>query len=253
LAGAYTAFANDGTALRPIPISGIEEADGSRKIPASSAAVFSPQVAFLVTDLLQDVVDRGTASRLRSMGLKGAIAGKTGTTNDGWFAGYTPNVVCVAWVGFDDNRELGLTGSESALPLWVDFMKKALQIRPELGGSSFTNPGGLVAAEIDPSTGCIPGPYSISSRRELFLSGTAPNRDCVRLDDLDAENAEEPPIDADRAKDEEPHDSDRVVVEVCALTGLIATKDCPLTEKREFDVDKAPRVACRPEFHRNPR
>jgi len=252
LAGAYTAFANDGTALRPVPISNVEQANGSQTVPASSASVFSPQVAYLMTTMLQDVVDGGTASRLRSMGLKGAIAGKTGTTNDGWFAGYTPNIVCVAWVGFDDNRELGLTGSESALPLWVDFMKKALQIRPELGGSSFTNPGGLVAAEIDPTTGCVPGPYSISSRKEWFLAGTAPNHDCVQPEDLNAENTDQPEIDVEPVKDE-PRDSDRVVVEVCALTGLIATKDCPVTEKREFDVDKAPRVACRPEFHRDPR
>ncbi|HXU09659.1 MAG TPA: PBP1A family penicillin-binding protein, partial [Blastocatellia bacterium] len=253
LAGAYTAFANDGIALRPVPINNIEQVDGSQRTPASSTEVFSPQVAYLMTNMLQDVVDRGTASRLRAMGLKGAIAGKTGTTNDGWFVGYTPNIVCVAWIGFDDNRELGLTGSESALPLWVDFMKKAIQIHPELGGASFPNPGGLVSVDIDPVTGCVAGPYSLSSRRELFLAGTAPNYNCVEPEALDAEDVEQPEVELNPVRAEEPAASERVIVEVCSLTGLIATKDCPQTEKREFDSDKAPRVACHPEFHRDPR
>ena len=71
------------------------------------------------------------------MGFTGTAAGKTGTSRDGWFAGYTPNMVCVVWVGFDDNSELGLEGSKSALPIWAAFMKQALALRPELGGDSF--------------------------------------------------------------------------------------------------------------------
>src|SRR5688500_20164593 len=75
---------------------------------------------------MKDVVNRGTAAKVRARGLKGPLAGKTGTSRDGWFAGYTPNLVCAVWVGFDDGSQLGLTGANSALPIWADFMQVAL-------------------------------------------------------------------------------------------------------------------------------
>ena len=75
---------------------------------------------------MKDVVNRGTAAKVRARGLKAVLAGKTGTSRDGWFAGYTPNLVCAVWVGFDDGSQLGLTGANSALPIWADFMQVAL-------------------------------------------------------------------------------------------------------------------------------
>src|SRR5204862_5855048 len=117
MAGAYVAFANGGTALRPVPVKSIRSAaDRETNIAATSERAFSPQVAYLLTSMMQSVVEEGTAARLRGYGLPCAIAGKTGTSNDGWFVGYTPNLVCAVWVGCDDNTDLRMKASETALP-----------------------------------------------------------------------------------------------------------------------------------------
>jgi membrane carboxypeptidase/penicillin-binding protein len=84
---------------------------------------------------------------------KTAIAGKTGTSRDGWFVGYTPNLVCAVWIGFDDNKQLGLTGAEAALPAWTEFVREAVELRPDLGGEAFERPAGIAFVEIDPETG----------------------------------------------------------------------------------------------------
>ncbi|HSE38775.1 MAG TPA: PBP1A family penicillin-binding protein, partial [Blastocatellia bacterium] len=258
LASAYTAFANGGTALRPTPVRSIS---GTRaltdRVSASSAHVFSPQVAYLMTNLMEAVVDQGTASRLRAMGLKGAIAGKTGTSNDGWFVGYTPRIVCVAWVGFDDNRDLGMKASDAALPMWADFMTQALELRADLGGASFGKPSGIVTVEIDPSTGCLAGPNSASRRVEMFLAGTEPSSTCS--DDLVADLEEIPEFDEglqaqdldSNASESEGEGGEMVSVEVCALTGLRASSYCPTTEIRAFLREMEPRVSCSSGFHRN--
>jgi penicillin-binding protein 1B len=259
LAAAYTAFANNGMALRPIPITSISGGDKvgpAERLKASSTSVFSPQVAYLMTSLLQSVVDEGTASRLRAMGLKGAIAGKTGTTSDGWFVGYTPRIVCAAWVGFDDNRDLRMKASDAALPMWADFMKQVLDLRPELGGDSFARPGGIVTVEIDPLTGCLASPDSPSRRQEMFLAGTEPSSSCTQ--DVIAEAAPEETSDIQEPQDLSPSDSEagsrdhsEVTIEVCTLSGLVASADCPRTEKKTFQLGKEPVLKCAPEFHSN--
>jgi len=256
LAGGYTAFANQGTALRPIPIqsiSGIERRDAPLRAQVSSAGVFSPQVAYLVTDVLQSVVNEGTASRLRGLGLKGAIAGKTGTTGDGWFVGYTPNIVCAVWVGFDDNRDLRMKAAEAALPIWADFMKATLDLRPELGGDSFAKPSGIVSVEIDPTTGCLASADSTSRRQEVFISGTEPSSNCqepAQEAELDSNADALTPVSSDKSDADEADGAiDNIVVEVCSLTGLIASPDCPKTEKRTFALGKEPTEMCRAELH----
>ena len=98
--------------------------------------MIQPGTAFMITDMLQGVIEEGTARAARGQIPKTAIAGKTGTSRDGWFVGYSKNLVCAVWIGFDDNQQLGLTGAEAALPAWVDFMKSAVDLRPELGGKS---------------------------------------------------------------------------------------------------------------------
>jgi penicillin-binding protein 1B len=84
-----------------------------------------------------------------------AIAGKTGTSRDGWFVGYTPNLVCAVWIGFDDNQQLGLTGAEAALPAWTDFISAAVELRPDLGGRNFECPEGIKFMEIDADNGSL--------------------------------------------------------------------------------------------------
>ena len=132
-----------------------------------------PDVAYVMTSFMKDVVNRGTAAQVRGRGLKANVAGKTGTSRDGWFAGYTPNLVCVVWVGFDDGSQLGLTGANSALPIWADFMEVALGEHPEWQGD-WQMPAGIEQVEINPKTG---GPASADDpdkRLELFINGTSP-------------------------------------------------------------------------------
>ncbi|MEK6405513.1 MAG: PBP1A family penicillin-binding protein [Acidobacteriota bacterium] len=261
LAAAYTAFANEGTALRPIPIKSISRGDKvgtTELLQAYRVSVFSPQVAYLMTNLLQSVVDEGTASRLRAMGLKGAIAGKTGTTSDGWFVGYTPRIVCVAWLGFDDNTDLRLKASDAAVPMWADFMKQALDLRPELGGDSFAKPGGIVTVEIDPATGCLASPDSLSRRPEVFIAGTEPYSNCSQelIAEASVDETLDEPMDEQGPRDHlgseteaEFRDYDKIQLEVCADTGLLASPECPRTQKRTFDLSREPREMCSIELH----
>jgi membrane carboxypeptidase/penicillin-binding protein len=112
-----------------------------------------------VTDTLADVVNRGTAARIRQLGYQGPAAGKTGTSRDAWFVGYTPNLLVVVWVGNDDNKDLGLTGGEAAVPIWTDFVKQALVLRTDLMAESFSKPAGIQSVEIDPETGMVANEY----------------------------------------------------------------------------------------------
>jgi penicillin-binding protein 1B len=175
MASAYTAFANRGRRIAPIAVKRVTTKDGSTlsESRVETKDVMSPQVAYIMTSMMQDVLDRGTGTRVRQMGFNGVAAGKTGSSRDAWFAGYTPNLVCVVWVGFDDNSDIGLTGGVIAAPIWADFMIRALRVRPELGGS-FEDPGGLVVCDIDPATGTAPNETSTATRREIFLQGTEP-------------------------------------------------------------------------------
>ncbi|MFN0086492.1 MAG: PBP1A family penicillin-binding protein [Blastocatellia bacterium] len=174
MTSAYTAFANGGRRVLPISIKRVTNKEGSSRLTQSTETreVMSPQVAYVMTSMMQDVLDRGTGTKVRQKGFTATAAGKTGSSRDGWFAGYTHNLVCVVWVGFDDNADLGLTGGVTAAPIWADFMKAALRVRPELGGE-FEDPGGIVSYEIDPTTGEIAS-GSPNARRELFIEGTGP-------------------------------------------------------------------------------
>ncbi|HEV2669393.1 MAG TPA: PBP1A family penicillin-binding protein, partial [Blastocatellia bacterium] len=176
MASAYTSFANGGRRISPIAVKRVTTKDGTTLLESRTETrdVMSKQVAYIMTSMMQDVLDYGTGTRVRQMGFTGVAAGKTGSSRDAWFAGYTPNIVCVVWIGFDDNSDIGLTGGVIAAPIWADFMNRALRIRPELGGY-FEDPGGLVVCDIDPATGGPPGDGSTGSRREIFLAGTEPS------------------------------------------------------------------------------
>ncbi|HEX7957217.1 MAG TPA: PBP1A family penicillin-binding protein, partial [Pyrinomonadaceae bacterium] len=136
VASAYTAFAQLGTRVTPVSISRVTTGGGVTIAAPQGQKneVMRPQVAYIMDSILKDVVNRGTAAKVRARGLKANVAGKTGTSRDGWFAGFTPNLVCVVYVGFDDGSDLGMTGGDSALPIWTDFMAAALQAHPEWGG-----------------------------------------------------------------------------------------------------------------------
>jgi penicillin-binding protein 1B len=160
VAQAYTTFANDGMNVEPFGIDSIRIgktliAGGN---PAKSS-VLPASAAYVVTDTLSEVVNRGTAARIRQLGYQGPAAGKTGTSRDAWFVGYTPNLLVVVWVGNDDNKDLGLTGGEAAVPIWTEFVKQALALRPDLSAEKFTKPAGIQMVEIDPETGMVANEY----------------------------------------------------------------------------------------------
>ncbi|HEY0099165.1 MAG TPA: PBP1A family penicillin-binding protein [Pyrinomonadaceae bacterium] len=176
VASAYTTFARLGTRTTPIGINRVTTGRGATiAAPATQQNdVMRPEVAYLMTSMMKDVVNRGTAARLRGRGFKFNVAGKTGTSRDGWFAGYTPQLVCVVYVGFDDGSPLGLTGADSALPIWADFMQSALSAHPEWAGD-WQMPPGLEEASIDPRTGLLAvADITAGKRTELFITGTAP-------------------------------------------------------------------------------
>jgi penicillin-binding protein 1B len=181
LAAAYAAFVNGGNRVQPRSILSVGEPPpthvGADDDPQSK--VISPTTAYMMTNMLSAVIDHGTA-RLARERVKGiAVAGKTGTSRDGWFVGYTPNLVCVVWVGFDDNEQLGLTGAEAALPAWTDFITGAVEMKPELGGRNFICPEGIKFVEIDPDNGSL---ATLSGPRRELIAVTerlAPNVECL--------------------------------------------------------------------------
>jgi penicillin-binding protein 1B len=180
LAAAYAVLANGGKRVEPRFFTSIEDGSGKTLAEnrAKTAPVVTPESAYLVTDMLRSAIDAGTGREIRARSLDAELAGKTGTTNetrDAWFVGYTPELLAVVWVGYDDNRELGLSGAEAALPLWARFMKAALA-----GGekSSFATPRGIVAADIDPSTGKRAAKSCLRRVREVFRAASAPREIC---------------------------------------------------------------------------
>ncbi len=172
IATAYAAFANGGSIIQPNVFAQSETVE--------PVQVIQPTTAFMITDMLEGVIDHGTARAARGLIPKTALAGKTGTSRDGWFVGYTPNLVCAVWIGFDDNKQLGLTGAESALPVWTEFMKSAVDLRPELGGKSFAEPDGITIAEIDPETGELATARCPTHERVAILTSQAPRSECFR-------------------------------------------------------------------------
>jgi membrane carboxypeptidase/penicillin-binding protein len=130
--------------------------------------------AYLVTSLLEGVIDSGTGASARAAGVPGAVAGKTGTTNDGrdaWFVGYAPNLLALVWVGFDDGTPAGLSGAEGALPIWSEFMRQALEVYP---GGAFSEPAGIARAKVDVTTGQRATMFCPIVVTEVFLAGTEP-------------------------------------------------------------------------------
>ena len=180
IAAAYTIFANGGQRMEPYFIRSVSDETGRvllRNQPRSQD-VLDPRAAYVVTHMLEDVIRKGTAVRVRAMGFTEPAAGKTGTDDDGWFAGYTSNLVCVAWVGFDDNTDLALEGAHSALPIWTEFMKRAHALREYRNPEPFEPVDGIVSAQIDLDTNEL-ATYACPNRAgEVFIAGSQPTSFC---------------------------------------------------------------------------
>jgi 1A family penicillin-binding protein len=179
LAGGYGTLANAGERITPTAVRAIVDADGQVEAPEPDrGAAIHADEAFLVTYLLRGVVDRGTGAAARSLGVQGVVAGKTGTTNDGrdaWFVGYTPRLVTLVWVGFDQQDVLKLSGAQAALPIWAEFMRTAMAVLPSAG---FIVPATVTFREVDLSNGKLATHFCPVVFREAFLAGTEPRETC---------------------------------------------------------------------------
>jgi penicillin-binding protein 1B len=276
VASAYTAFATLGTRTTPVAINRITTGNGvtiAAPTPQRNE-VFHPDVAYVMTSFMKDVINRGTAAQVRARGFKANAAGKTGTSRDGWFAGYTPSLVCVVWVGFDDGSQLGLTGANSALPIWTDFMGTALAQHPEWQGD-WQMPAGIEQVAINPKTGGPAAPDDLDKRMELFINGTSPQAPINLEPDLEpSPDLEElPPFPPDQIlppvaqpspsaspKPKLPRSELRtgengrlegtITLDIDPTTGLIAVESCPVIRTRTFVLGTEPRRYCGPEYHR---
>jgi penicillin-binding protein 1B len=177
LATAYSVFVNGGLRIYPKVIASVSEPPGTHNLPPTEQ-VISPTTSYMITNMLTAAIDRGTARKARGAVPGTAIAGKTGTSRDGWFVGYSPNLVCAVWIGFDDNTQLGLTGAEAALPAWSEFMKEAVAVRPDLGGANFECPEGIKFVEIDSANGLISTVWCPVRELIAVTEGTSPHLEC---------------------------------------------------------------------------
>jgi penicillin-binding protein 1A len=187
LVQAYSVFANRGERVAPIFVTRIVDRDGRVLEEAEDRRepVISPATAYIVTSLLESVVQEGTGQHVKALGRP--VAGKTGTTDDlhdAWFMGYTPGFTTGVWVGFDDDTPLGdgETGARAASPIWLGFMQTLLQDRPV---EVFTVPEGVVFAKIDAETGLLAIAESRETRFECFKEGTEPTTYSSRPEAVD--------------------------------------------------------------------
>src|SRR5579863_6897683 len=180
VAGAYTTFANMGTRAEPYFIKTVVSAGGNslEKYSPTTRQALDPRVTYLVDSILIDVLNKGTGAQVRAKGFTLPAAGKTGTSRDGWFAGFTSNLVCVIWIGFDDNHDLGLAGGATAAPIWADFMIKATAMPGYRDVKEFEKPQGVDSPLIDADTLQLATPNCPVTREEVYVSGSAPTQFC---------------------------------------------------------------------------
>jgi penicillin-binding protein 1B len=178
LVQAYVPFCRDG---QLVPLKAIRSilSDGVPEViePAMPRKVLDPAVAFLITSALQSAVEEGTAREVRARGFLLPAAGKTGTTDDSWFVGYTPELLAAVWVGYDNGDSLQLSGSQAALPIWTNFMKKARTLGL-LSGKAFVPPETVVTVTVDPRTGLLATPSCQPVATEYFVRGSEPTHFC---------------------------------------------------------------------------
>jgi 1A family penicillin-binding protein len=181
---AYNTLADNGIRVKPIMVTRVEDAHGVvlEENRPEEQPVLRPQTAYVMTNLMQSVVNEGTATAVRQLGYDGPAAGKTGTTDDyadAWFIGFTPDITCGVWVGFDKKKTIfsGATGGSVAAPIWADFMKT---VRPDsMPSDSFPVPDSIVTAAVCEQTGQLATPTCPLVRYEVFVAGTEPTTPCA--------------------------------------------------------------------------
>src|SRR5258708_1782344 len=182
IAGGYSIFANHGVFTKPSVSSNVAEANSRISVDDKTVhkQVLDQRIAFLMDSLLEQVVRSGTGAGIHQRGIDFPVAGKTGTSDhDGWFAGFSSKLICIVWVGFDDNRPLNLEGAHSALPVWAEFMKRAHMRREYRNVTEFQPPSGIASVQIDPETGQLATAACPKVQSEYFIEGTQPVELCA--------------------------------------------------------------------------
>jgi penicillin-binding protein 1B len=220
MAGAYTAFANNGIRLSPILLNSVRNAKGDvmANFGTDQRQVLDPRIAYVMTNMMEGVINNGlgyTAVRLR--GFTEPAAGKTGTSHDGWFAGYTSNLLCIVWVGFDDYSDLRLSGAQTAAPIWTEFMKKAAALPQYSDMREFTQPTGVVDVQLDKATNRLATPACPDDYVSAFVAGTEPRETCDQQGGVagffsklfgGGQKPVPPPIDSVNGRDGQPQPED---------------------------------------------
>jgi penicillin-binding protein 1B len=194
MAGAYTIFSNNGLHIDPWMLASIRTPNGDviQDYAPTSKQVLDPRVAYLTTYMMQAVLQGngsdgckiggrdfcGTGAGVRNMGFLSPAAGKTGTSHDAWFAGFTSNLLCIVWVGNDDYSDIKIEGADAAAPLWAAFMKKAVQLPQYSDVHEFTEPDGVEVVSLDKATNLLSDAACTDSYDAAFLDGTAPTDPC---------------------------------------------------------------------------
>ena len=181
MAGAYTIFANGGMHLDPWMLASVRTATGDimTDYTPTSKQVLDPRVAYLTTSMMQDVLrGEGTGAGVRNMGFTAPAAGKTGTSHDAWFAGFTSNLLCIVWVGNDDYTDVKIEGAHAAAPIWAAFMKNAVLLPQYSDTHDFAAPQGVELVSLDKVTNLLADAACPTTYTAAFLEGTAPTDTC---------------------------------------------------------------------------
>ena len=181
MAAAYTVFANAGVRISPTLVNSVRNANGDivADFKADKRQVLDPRVAAVMTNMMEGVLNFGTAFDVRGKWhFQAPAAGKTGTSHDGWFAGYTSNLLCIVWVGYDDYSDIRLSGAQTAAPVWAEFMKKAVALPQYSDVKAFSQPSGVVDVQLDKLTNLLATPSCPETYTAAFIAGTEPNQTC---------------------------------------------------------------------------
>src|SRR5947207_7152150 len=180
MASAYTVFTNGGQRITPIMVKSVRDSGGDvmENYESQKTQVLDPRVAYVVTAMLQGVMNNGTASVVRGRGFSAPAAGKTGSSHDAWFAGFTSNLLCIVWVGYDDYTDIKLSGAVLAAPIWAEFMKRAIALPNYSDVKPFSPPSGVVQLSIDKTTNTIATPAFPNDYVMAFIEGTQPTQTC---------------------------------------------------------------------------
>src|SRR5258705_1709466 len=184
MACAYTVVANNGVHLTPWMLASVRNTNGDIVSDFSPEAkqVMDPRAAFLTQSLLEGVMNYDTAAAVRGHGFTAPAAGKTGTSHDAWFAGYTSNLLCIVWVGNDDYTSIEIQGAHAAAPIWTEFMKRAILLPQYSDVKPFTPPEGVTTARIDKTSNLlVDSSCPNNSIYAAFLDGTAPVNTCSQM------------------------------------------------------------------------